>query len=57
VLDWQPKVCFQELVHIMLDADLGLVVLELPGEGQRMLQYFDSWHCWEDQIVSMEKTS
>jgi GDPmannose 4,6-dehydratase len=54
-LNWQPKVCFRELVRIMVDADLELVGLPCPGEGRRILQErFFGWHRWEDQVVSME---
>ena len=53
---WQPKVCFRDLVRIMVDADLEKMGLSCPGEGHRILQAnFDGWHRWEDQVVSMEE--
>jgi GDPmannose 4,6-dehydratase len=56
VLGWKPKVFFHELVRIMVDADLELIGLESPGEGQQILaEKFDGWHHWKDQVISMEK--
>ncbi len=55
-LGWQPRVCFRDLVRIMVDADLEKMGLPSPGDGQRILQtYFDGWHRWEDQVVSMDE--
>jgi GDPmannose 4,6-dehydratase len=36
-LGWKPKVTFHELVKIMVDADLGLLGIEPPGEGKNIL--------------------
>ncbi len=36
-LGWQPKITFKELVKIMTDADLELLQLNSPGEGQKTL--------------------
>jgi GDPmannose 4,6-dehydratase len=36
-LGWEPKITFQELVKIMVDADMELVHLSSPGDGQRIL--------------------
>ncbi len=55
-LGWKPKVCFRDLVRIMVDADLELQGQPCPGEGRRILQtLFTGWHCWKDQVVSMER--
>lgn len=55
-LGWEPKIKFHELVRIMVDADLELIGLPCPGEGQRLLESrFNNWHRWEHQIVSMER--
>jgi GDPmannose 4,6-dehydratase len=36
VLGWEPRVSFQELVHMMVDADLELVASEIePSHGRR----------------------
>ena len=32
-LDWKPKVCFKDLVRIMVDADLELAGLACPGRA------------------------
>jgi len=54
-LEWEPRIYFQDLVKIMVDADLELIGLESPGEGRRLLElHHGPWHRWEDQIVSME---
>jgi GDPmannose 4,6-dehydratase len=56
VLNWQPKVCFRELVRIMVDADMEKMGLISPGEGRQILSTcFDDWHRWEDQVVSMDE--
>jgi GDPmannose 4,6-dehydratase len=56
LLNWEPKVCFRELVRIMVDADLDLIGLPSPGEGRTILMNrFNNWHLWESQVVSMER--
>ncbi|MBC8332136.1 MAG: GDP-mannose 4,6-dehydratase [Anaerolineae bacterium] len=56
LLGWEPKIRFHELVRIMMDADLELLGLEVPGEGKRLLaERFDGWHRWEDQVISMDR--
>lgn len=56
LLGWRPKVCFRDLVRIMVDADLEKMGLESPGEGKKVLkERFDGWHRWEDQVVSMDE--
>lgn len=37
-LGWTPKVTFNELVKIMVDADLELLDLKSPGEGLKVLK-------------------
>jgi len=37
-LGWQPKVKFNDLVKIMIDADLRKLNLKIPGEGDRILK-------------------
>jgi GDPmannose 4,6-dehydratase len=52
---WQPRVCFSDLVKIMVDADLERVGIQPPGEGSRiLLERFDGWHRWDSQVISME---
>jgi GDPmannose 4,6-dehydratase len=55
-LGWTTRVKFKELVRIMVDADMELKGLTPPGEGERILkERFSGWHCWEQQVVSMER--
>jgi GDPmannose 4,6-dehydratase len=55
-LKWQPKVKFHELVRIMIDADLELMGMNCPGEGQRIVEEkFGGWHKWDHQVISMGK--
>ena len=57
-LHWQPRVCFRDLVRIMVDADLELLGLASPGEGRRILENCHGpWHRWDDQVVSMGSNS
>ena len=37
-LGWEPKITFNELVKIMVDADMELIGLNPPGEGKKILQ-------------------
>ena len=37
-LGWSPRITFKELVKIMVDSDLGLAGLDLPGEGKKILK-------------------
>jgi len=37
-LGWEPKITFKELVKIMVDADMELIGLNLPGQGKRILE-------------------
>ena len=47
LLSWQPKISYQELVRIMMDAEMEAIGLESPGEGKKVLQQkFGSWHQW-----------
>jgi len=45
MLDWTPRVKFIDLVRIMVDADMQLVGLGSPGEGQRIVnEQGNGWH-------------
>lgn len=37
ILGWEPKVTFKDLVKIMVDADMELLNVTPPGEGERIL--------------------
>ncbi len=37
-LGWEPQITFQELAKIMVDADMEVVGLTPPGEGERILE-------------------
>lgn len=55
VIKWEPRIFFKDLVHIMVDADMELLGLDSPGEGQRAIEtHHGRWHRWQDQVVSME---
>jgi GDPmannose 4,6-dehydratase len=55
ILDWEPKVCFHDLVRIMVDADMELMGLDSPGEGKSILEKnFSDWHRWDQQVITME---
>jgi hypothetical protein len=39
-----------------VDADLELQDQKCPGEGKQIIETkFSGWHCWEHQVISMEK--
>jgi hypothetical protein len=44
-LDWKPHVNFQDLVHIMVDADLERAGVPVPGVGRRLVsERFGNWY-------------
>ena len=46
-LSWEPRVTFLDVVKIMVDADMELLGLDPPGEGERILrEKFGGWHQW-----------
>jgi GDPmannose 4,6-dehydratase len=56
-LGWEPRVFFEDLVRIMVDADLELLDVESPGEGRKLLEiHHGKWHRWDSQVVSMDKS-
>lgn len=54
-LGWEPRVCFKDLVRVMVDADLELFGLPSPGEGKGILEaHHGKWHQWKDQSITMD---
>jgi len=50
-LGWAPRICFRELVRIMVDADMEALSLTPPGEGTRILNCrFGKWHQWANSV-------
>ncbi|MCM8794740.1 MAG: GDP-mannose 4,6-dehydratase [Candidatus Omnitrophica bacterium] len=47
-LGWAPRVSFEELVHIMVDADMERVGLKPVGKGKSTVarHFKKSWHKW-----------
>jgi len=53
-LGWEPRVCFRDLVRVMVDADMELIGLPSKGEGRQILEtHHGKWHRWDSQVVSM----
>jgi len=53
-LRWEPKVTFEELIAIMVDADLEALGLQPGGRGQRILAAkFAGWHQWPSAVTSL----
>jgi len=51
-LGWEPKIRFNELVRIMVDADLQAVGLKPVGEGEAILKtHFGDWHQWGNSVT------
>jgi GDPmannose 4,6-dehydratase len=38
VLGWEPRVCFKDLVKVMVDANMELIGLQSKGEGKKILE-------------------
>ena len=54
-LEWEPKVGFDDLVSIMVDADIDSAGLYMSGAGKAAMDLRPGdWHTWQDQIISME---
>ena len=47
VLGWRPEIGFEELVKIMVDADMRKMGLNSPGEGDKILQVKFPNRWWE----------
>jgi GDPmannose 4,6-dehydratase len=44
-LSWKPRVSFQDLVRIMVDADLEQAGVSAPGAGRRLVsERFGDWY-------------
>jgi GDPmannose 4,6-dehydratase len=57
-LGWEPKVTFEDLVRIMVDADLEATGLEPVGEGLKVLKdKFDDWHSWDTGVTAVLKNA
>lgn len=46
-LNWQPKIKFDELIKIMIDADFRKLELTPPGEGDKILKEKFPNHWWK----------
>ena len=45
-LNWSPKIRFEQIVKIMVDADLESIGLPAIGDGRKIvLDNFGAWHC------------
>ena len=50
-LNWEPRVNFQELVRIMVDADIEALGLSNKGAGRSILaEKFGDWHQWNSAV-------
>ena len=57
-LGWEPHISYQELVRIMVDADMEALGLTSPGEGKSVLQSkFGEWHQWQNSVVEFLDTA
>ncbi len=51
-LGWEPKVLAEDLVKIMVDADLELIGEPPVGEGKAIVDgSFGGWHTWENSVT------
>ena len=52
-LHWEPRVLFEELVHIMVDYDMISLGLNCPGEGIKAMSYkgFDWIHSNQSKVI------
>ncbi len=53
-LGWKPKVTFEELVRIMVDADMEALGLKPVGEGIQILKAkCPQWHRWSSSVTAV----
>lgn len=51
-LNWRPKVKFEDLVHIMVDADLEAAGLPAPGKGRAVIERnLGHWNHWDKSVT------
>jgi GDPmannose 4,6-dehydratase len=51
-LGWEPKVLSEDLVKIMVDADLEMIGRDAIGEGRKIVDStFGDWHTWERSVT------
>jgi GDPmannose 4,6-dehydratase len=54
---WEPKIGFEDLIHIMVDADLDALAFAPIGNGKRILQHqFGEWHQWDKSVSHSLRT-
>ncbi len=54
ILGWEPKVTWQELARIMVDADMEANGQKPIGEGHKILKSkFDNWHRWDTGVTAV----
>jgi GDPmannose 4,6-dehydratase len=50
-LSWAPQITFEDLVRIMVDADMEAAGLKPIGQGNRILETkFGTWHQWKGAV-------
>jgi GDPmannose 4,6-dehydratase len=53
-LGWRPQVKFEELVHIMVDADLEAAGLTAPGKGRAAIEKkLGHWNHWHNSVTRL----
>jgi GDPmannose 4,6-dehydratase len=53
-LGWEPKISLDELISIMVDADMEAIGLQPIGRGQRILEArFSGWPQWSSSVTSV----
>jgi GDPmannose 4,6-dehydratase len=53
-LGWEPKVTYEQLARIMVDADMEAVGLTPIGEGLKIIEkHFGEWHRWETGVTAV----
>jgi GDPmannose 4,6-dehydratase len=58
VLGWEPRIAFEDLVEIMVDADLDAASSVPVGQGKRILQNrFGDWHQWDTSVSKVSATA
>ena len=55
-LGWEPRVTFEELIAIMIDADMEAIGLQPIGHGQHTLETkFAGWHQWSAAVTALQQ--
>jgi hypothetical protein len=52
ILNWTPRITFEDLIKIMSDADLEAIGLSSPGEGKKIIN--EKGLAWSEKLSGLK---